>query len=191
MIARIAKTGHSAGPRRWLASAMLVFGVMVGTSVSPTEARASAENRALECRNFFEILYLNVGLTLAGGFHSPFRGGLPEESGMVLGGEASLVYLGEESPGLFGGIVAEGVYDWSRHGPRAMVGPVFGLWFGGIDGGYVVDFSGGRKRHGGAVRLFGTVGFLSLYVRYGVMHRAPDFMDFGFLVKLPLPVWGR
>jgi hypothetical protein len=166
-------------------------GLLVMTA-APSRAAATSESRVLDCRNFFEILYLNVGLTLGGGVVAPFEGASgPNESGLVLGGEASLVYLGEESPGFFGGLTVDGVYDWSRHGARVMTGPVLGLWFGGIDGGYVADFSTGRLRHGAAIRVFCTVGVLAIYARYVTVWQAQDSMDFGLNVKLPLPLWGR
>lgn len=171
---------------RWVALFVLM-GLSVCSATAEARKRKSEVRRFLESGCYHEVLYLNPGITFGGAVNAPVEG----NPAMVLGGELSLVFLGDREHSLFGGVVVDGVYDWKRQGARVMAGAVFGWRYVGIDGGYVVDFSSGGPHHGGAVRVFATLGALSFYVRYGVMRGTADFGEMGLLVKLPLPVWGR
>lgn len=171
---------------RWVAFLGLMA-ISLGSARAQARKRKSEVRRFLECGCHHEVLYLNPGITFGGALNAPVEG----NPAMVLGGELSLVFLGPRKHSLFGGVVVDGVYDWKRQGARVMAGAVFGWRFVGIDGGYVVDFSAGGPHHGGAVRVFATLGALSFYVRYGVMKGTADFGEMGLLVKLPLPVWSR
>ena len=122
-------------------------------------------------------IFLHPGLTLGGAKT------LGAGTGFVLGGEVSAgLWL---QPFYIGGVV-EGLYDWQRTAPRVMVGVVAGLGPFGADGGYLAEVADGRTAHGGAVRLFLTLGFMGFYVRYGALRDAPDFVDFGLFIKAPL-----
>ena len=137
---------------------------------------------------FYDVLYLNPGLVLCG--LAPID---PEmQAGFGLGGELSLVYLGPRRPGFFAGLVVDGIYHFSGHRGRVMVGPMIGISHFGIDGGYLVEIADKGKSifHGGAVRMFATLGVLTLYARYNVLPRAHDSVEFGVMFKIPLPIWG-
>jgi hypothetical protein len=124
----------------------------------------------------------------ASDFASPH---LPHTPEMVLGGELSLVYLSDRATSLFGGVVADAVYDWHRGRGRAMCGAVFGWHYFGLDGGYLIDFDKKNHKHGGAVRIFASVGVLTFYLRYGLLKDSADFGELGLIIKLPLPIWAR
>lgn len=121
-------------------------------------------------------VYFSPGL-LVGGAKS-FGAG----SGLNVGGEISISYY---MGGSLGGVV-DGLYDLERNAGRAMVGPLvaFGTW--GFDGGYLVEVGEGDSHHGGAIRAFLTLGYFSVYVRYGILAGAPDLVEGGVLLKLPL-----
>jgi hypothetical protein len=172
----------SRSPR--IACAILLLVAVIGDA-APAGAQAPMRRpmsgrfkRWLENRLPGKAIYLKPGITVAGGWTNG------SGTGFTLGGELSALYWHEA---IYGGLVVDGVYDWQRGGARLMVGPEFGLGYFGIDGGYVRDFAMGA--HGGAVRGFVSVGIAALYVRYTALYNAPDIVDFGLLLKLPLPVW--
>ena len=84
------------------------------------------------------------------------------------------------------GVYADGLYDSHREGLRLSVGPEVGLAFWGIDGGYLVEFRHHRAYHGAAVRFFASLGVLGVFVRYGALFGARDFVEAGLLIKIPL-----
>jgi hypothetical protein len=126
-----------------------------------------------------KLLILSPGLTLGGALPTTEKG----PGGLVLGGEVSLLAFAENM--VWGGGYVDGVYGWDRHAGRLSVGGVFGVWFGGVDAGYLVDFSRGGPHHGVSVRLFAAAGIVTVYARYGYLYGAPDFLEFGVLLKLP------
>jgi len=122
-------------------------------------------------------IFVHPGLTLGGA--------------KTLGGDTAFNLGGEVSAGLwrhpfFLGGVMDGVYDWHRKASRMTVGVVGGAGPVGVDAGYLVELAEGRAFHGGAVRLFFSIGFLALFARYGALRDAPDLVDFGIPVKAPL-----
>jgi len=129
-----------------------------------------------------QAFYLSPGVTF-GGETTPDVGG-----GVLLGGEVSAPYWRDP---YFIGPIGEAIYDWARHGLRVMGGVVLGYSYFGIDGGYLVDFSGPHAHHGGAVRSFVSLGVVGLFARYGALVGAPDFVVFGIFLKLPLKLWGE
>jgi hypothetical protein len=104
----------------------------------------------------------------------------------MLGGEVSAFYWHD---GPYVGLFVEGLYDWSRSAARITVGPELGWGFVGLDGGYLADFSAGGPHHGGSVRLYFSLGVVGLFVRYGAVRDAPDFVDFGIFLKAPMTVY--
>jgi hypothetical protein len=160
---------------------LLVIALLLGAAL-PAHAQPMFVRRLANAYLPGKAFYLKPGLSLGGAWTHEGR------TGFLLGGEVSALYWYE---GWSGGVVAEAVYDWERRGARAMFGPLFGAGPFGIEGGYLVDFAGAQAHHGGAVRVFFSVGVAALFVRYGALHNAPDFVDFGLLLKLPLPVWQR
>lgn len=138
-------------------------------------------------------IYVSPGITLGG----TASVGDDRGSGFTLGGELSTVVFrkrldrARDAWALFYfGTVVDGIYDWHRHGGRMMVGPLVGLGFFGLDGGYLADYSGGTFRHGAAVRAFATLGIAAVYVRYGALQRSRDFVEAGMMLKIPLGLFG-
>lgn len=142
--------------------------------------------RLLNCKCYSDVLFISPGLTLGGSFTAPPEG----RPDLVLGAELSVVYVGDHQRELFGGIMTEWVYDWNRAGGRAVFAGIFGWRRFGVECGYLVDFSEQTPKHGGAVRLFATTGFINFYVRYGLLINGPDFAELGVQLKIPFPVWG-
>jgi hypothetical protein len=125
-------------------------------------------------------VYISPGLTFGGTYSFDLS------TRPMLGGEVSAYYWRD---GRYIGLFAEGLYDWSRSAARITVGPELGWGFVGLDGGYLADFSAGGPHHGGSVRLFFSVGVVGLFVRYGAVRDAPDFVDFGLFIKAPMTVY--
>jgi hypothetical protein len=178
-------------PRRTVHGAVSVSLILVALLGDATTALANAPPSRLPAMLRFrrwienhlpgQAIYIKPGVTVGGGW--------THESGtdFTLGGEVSVLFWHEA---MYAGLVVDGLYDWQRGGARLMVGPELGLGYFGIDGGYVRDFAGGGA-HGGAVRGFISVGIAALYVRYTALYHAPDSVDFGLMLKLPLPVWQK
>ena len=123
-------------------------------------------------------VYFSPGVLVGGA--KTFGGG----TGLNLGGEISVSYY---MGGAVGGVV-DGLYDLERSAGRAMVGPLISFSTWGFDGGYLVEVTEAGSRHGGALRAFLTLGYVSVYARYGLLADAPDFVEGGVLLKLPLNV---
>lgn len=119
-----------------------------------------------------------AGILLGGATTLPAEG-----SGFTLGGEFSFGHLWELT--YVGGVV-DTLYDWGRDGGRTMIGPMVGWSVVGIDGGYLVEYGEGPTLHGGAVRLFFTIGVVALYTRVGILSNGTDFVEYGALLKIPL-----
>jgi hypothetical protein len=122
-------------------------------------------------------IYVSPGVLVGGA--KTFEGG----TGLSVGGEVSVSYF---MGGAVGGVV-DGLYDLEREAGRVMVGPMltFGTW--GFDGGYLLEVGEG-SRHGGAFRAFVTLGYVCVYLRYGALVDARDYVEGGLLLKLPLNV---
>jgi hypothetical protein len=140
------------------------------------------------------VLYLNPGIV----FNGTATIGAQKQTGFGLGGELSLVYLGSRNPGLFGGVVVDGLYQFGARRGRMMFGPVIGISYFGVDGGYLLEIAdkgsasnGVALFHGGAARLFVTIGVMTLYARYNVLRETADSVEFGAILKMPLPIWGK
>lgn len=103
-------------------------------------------------------------------------------TGLNLGGEISVSYY---MGGAVGGVV-DGLYDFERQAGRGMVGPLIAFSTWGFDGGYLIEVTGTGSHHGGALRAFLTLGYVSVFARYGLLAGAPDFVEGGILLKLPL-----
>jgi hypothetical protein len=157
---------------RMIASLLLVASTL---DAAPVHADAGPK---LPTRAF----YLSPGLTFGGSYT------IDSGTHVILGGEVSMLYWHR---GVYVGFVADGLYDWRRGGGRTMLGPMIGWGPVGIDGGYLLDAPYSGVYHGGAVRAFFSVGIVALFVRYGALKDAPDFVDFGLLIKIPLPLWAQ
>ena len=100
----------------------------------------------------------------------------------LYGAEGSLVVLTRSL--VHAGAYAD-VLDASGGAPvRASFGLELGHRWYGLDGGYVVEL-GGERRRGFAVRPYATLGFLSLGLRAANLDGA-WFAELGVLVKVPL-----
>lgn len=127
-------------------------------------------------------LYLLPGLTFGG------SSSLDVGTGFILGGELSLAYWHH---GLYGGVVADGLYDWKRESGRMMFGAELGVGPFGVDGGFLLELADGGRRNGLAARLFFHMGIVVAYVRYGGVFDAPDFVEWGLMIKVPLGLWSK
>jgi hypothetical protein len=127
-----------------------------------------------------------VGVSLGGALHP---GG---DSGFAVGGEVSIVHLGQgwlgHTPTWHGGYV-DAIYDPRSDMARFSVGPEIGDIIAGVDGGYVLETGRGGTFHGIALRGILTVGIAALFVRVEhLFGDAPDptFVELGLLLKFPL-----
>jgi hypothetical protein len=135
-------------------------------------------------------LFVLPGLTLGG--TSSFDVG----TGFTLGGEVSIAYWYR---GLWAGLVSDGLYDWKRERGRLMFGAEAGWGPFGVDGGYLLEVgedgpAGSGKTgalHGLGVRFVVSLGLVQFYSRYGGMFDAPDFMEWGLLIKIPLTIFAE
>ncbi len=92
-------------------------------------------------------------------------------------------YLGD---GMYFGVYFDGVHDFDRQSGRLSTGATAGWFLGGIDIGYLVDLHPDGPHHGLSTRIFGSIGLLTLYVRYGFLPQSNDFVEVGLMIKLPL-----
>jgi hypothetical protein len=148
--------------------------------------------RSAAAGRYVSKLYVNPGVTVGGcGSLEPLGGG--KTAGTVLGGELSVVVVNKKIERfrrawdvVYGGVMFDGLYDFTRHGTRFTMGPELGMAFWGIDGGYLVEVKKRRIFHGAAVRFYASLGVLAAYVRYGMLAETRDFVEAGILLKVPL-----
>ena len=169
-------------PRRlpWLGLWLSLMAAM-GTTTVAKEAHAKTPR--------LSNLYLNPGLTVGGSASL----GDPSGSGWTLGLELSTVFFQKHPQSIrnakeafYFGVYADGLYDSHREGPRLSVGPERGLTFLGLGGGHLVELRHHRAYHGAVVRFFASLGVLGVFVRYGALFGARDFVEAGLLIKVPL-----
>ncbi len=143
-------------------------------TASPRLARADAGPKFPE-----RAFVISPGMLLGG------TSSLDVGTGFTLGGEISALYWRKMA--YVGGVI-DGLYDWKREHGRSMIGAMIGAGPFGVDGGYLVEY-GESTHHGGAVRLFVSLGVMALYCRYGGLIDAPDFLEWGLLIKVPIQAW--
>jgi hypothetical protein len=133
---------------------------------------------------------LPVGVNVGGALHP---NGVP--GGAIIGGEASLAHVSWSNtrfvqyPDSWEGGYVDMVYDHAAKRSRFTVGPEVGVLFVGIDGGFVGQFGGGAFHPGFAFRPLLTLGFLSIYGRFGWIPGDPEvnrFTEIGVLLKWPI-----
>jgi hypothetical protein len=110
-------------------------------------------------------------------------------NGTLIGAEASIVHVaGAEGAGWFGAY-ADVRYDTGPDAIRLSIGPELGYTIVGVDGGMLIDRDGGGTHFGYTGRALLTIGVIGLYVRVNyVPDPAGTSIDFGVLLKLPLPL---
>lgn len=124
-------------------------------------------------------------------------------TGLVLGGELSIAYVGEEyttndpashdfayAKAWWVGGYVDVVRDFGTATTRATIGPEFGYRSIGIDGGLLFDL-GNRSRTGFVIRPVATLGVVAAFARFGKFvddDPGNAFWEFGVLVKLPIPI---
>lgn len=147
---------------------------------APADAKAVNEDLDFLPEGWFVPVGVNVGLAL----HDEY------ENSYLIGGEASLVYL-ENTRMMWGGGFVDGLWDDSSGTYRFCAGPEFGMMFGGVELGYLVERYAEEWYHGVRAGIVATVAFLSVYGRVGFLFGNPDeptIGELGVLVKLPLPL---
>jgi len=159
--------------RRFSAIAVLLTIALLG-------ARAQANDLEYLPDGWFAPIGLNVGSSLNDS----------DTSGLVLGGEASVVYLTDVTLLWIGGYV-DGVHDFGKGASRFSAGPELGWMFGGIELGYLTQWMDEQFHHGFRVGLIVTFGILAGYVRWGHLFgvvEESDFGEIGVLLKFPFPI---
>ncbi len=144
-------------------------------------APAYAQDTAYSFGNDAEAFVLG-GLTGGGSFGSPGGGGF-------VGGEMSLVWLKE---GLWGGLYADGLYDFGHSAATVSVGPEIGYALFGLDGGVAFRFGRDGEEDSPEIgyharALLGMGGF-ALFGRYGIWpnsQTAEHVVQIGLLLKMP------
>ena len=152
----------------------------LGLALAGRPAAAYGEDLDFVPEGWFVPVGLNVGLAL----HDEY------ENSYLIGGEASLVYL-ENSRMMWGGGFVDGLWDDASGTYRFCAGPEFGVMFGGVELGYMVERYAEEWYHGVRAGLVATVAFLSLYGRIGFLFGNPEeptIGELGVLVKFPLPL---
>jgi hypothetical protein len=171
MLKRFSMPAHVAG-----------LALALGLALAGRPAAAAVVNQDLDFvpEGWFVPVGVNVGLSL----HDQFK------NSYLVGGEASLVYL-ENSRMMWGGGFVDGLWDDGSGTYRFCAGPEFGVMFGGVELGYLVERYAEEWYHGLRAGVVATVAFLSIYGRVGFLFGGVDestFGEFGVLVKFPLPL---
>jgi hypothetical protein len=161
-----------------IAGVVLALGLAL--AARPASATVTRPDLDFVPEGWFMPVGLNVGLSL----HDEF------ENSYLVGGEASLVYL-ENSRMMWGGGFVDGLWDDGSGTYRFCAGPEFGVMFGGVEVGYLVERYAEEWFQGLRAGVVATVAFLSLYGRVGFLFGGADestFGEAGLLVKFPLPL---
>jgi hypothetical protein len=157
----------------------LILSVLLGSAlVAPGRARADASP------SFdFSGVYVPFGLDLGAALRT--EGG----NGLLLGGEVSGLYFWHKHSLAFVGGYADYLRDFGLGVHRISFGPEAGGYFAGIDAGPVIEFGHGATQLGARARVFGSLGFVALYVGEScrfTTERARWSTEVGLLLKLPL-----
>ncbi len=145
----------------------LLIGAAVAGAVSlPSSAEA---RHGFDISGDYLMAGLDIGLTLDD----------DASPGVLLGLEFSLVEL--DAAGPFAGLVLAMAWASDPDVGRLTLGAEAGYGFAGLEGGFSVDSDG---TFGGRLRVFGTLGVVSLYVgpAFGDRTRA----EMGLLLKGPI-----
>ena len=122
--------------------------------------------------------YLTPGFSLAGASN------LDQGTGFA---PAAALHLMHWKSGFKLGLASEWAYDFNREASRILLAPSIGFGPYGIDAGYLAELGEDRTRHGAMIRLY--VAFLvRLHIGYAWMPDAPDFLEWGLQIKLPLRI---
>jgi hypothetical protein len=129
--------------------------------------------------HFPEGLFLPVGFGVAGAAHPN------APTALSLGLEASVVVF-PVGHGNWIGAYTDLYHEPKNELTRASLGVESGFTFIGVDGGLVMQASENGTHWGGVVRPMFTLGFLSLYARWGWLKGDEDFREIGCLLKFPI-----
>jgi len=154
--------------------------VVLACLVMAASADCRADDRDWIPDGWFAPIGVNLGTSL----HDS------DTSGLILGGEASLVYLTDITLLWAGGYV-DGFHDFGTGASRFSIGPEVGWMFGGIELGYLTQWFDKRFHHGFRAGVVLTLGLISAYCRWGHLFGLPDESDFaelGVLLKFPFPI---
>jgi len=156
-------------------------------TISPAVAREGTETRPHGVADWFEATrrnyvdamnqitnykrppYIPIGVSLGS-----------RDGHFMFGSEVSLVYQGVDQAVWAGGYI-DGLYGAGRF--CFSLGPEFGYWLLGIDGGYMGCATDGPFLNRWVGRIVLTTGVLGVYARIGTR----DYRDAGVLLKIP---WG-
>ena len=133
-------------------------------------------------------VYVPIGLNLGytWGNANPNNDG--DGSGFFLGAEVSYVAL--KSSMIWYGAYFDVVHQFDEARTRLSLGPEFGFFFGGLDGGYVLEFHDCDARHGVQARCLVYYAFGGVYIRGGGLWNPQGdvngFGEVGVLLKFPI-----
>lgn len=129
------------------------------------------------------------------GWHTPaglVLGGTPTQpQGFLIGGELSANYLDMDGHTLLSGSWIGGYVDAIRatkaERTRVSIGPQLGLYFFGIDGGYVAQWSDAGVQHGIVGRFLLSYFFIHAFARVGRLFGDTPltFVEVGGMLKIP------
>lgn len=157
-----------------------LFLVTLASVIGLSQPALAQESEAFSFGNDTHAFML-LGVTTGGSFGSLGPGG-------YVGGEWSLAWMHQ---GLWGGLYADGWYDFGQQATTFTLGPEIGFWVLGLDGGLGVRL--GREdtpELGFQGRVLLTLGNFALYGRYGGWPGADGMSHVGQVgVTLKLPVW--
>ena len=152
-------------------------GVILLTS---SQALALNDDLSIIPDGWFVPMGVNVGMSVNDEY----------SDGLLLGGEMSVVHLADTTLFWAGGYL-DGLRDFGAEVSRLSCGAQLGWMFGGVEAGYLAQWTGGEIEHGVRIGLIATLGVISLYARYGHVFDAlvqSEFVELGMLLKFPFPL---
>jgi hypothetical protein len=162
-------------------AATLVIAASAITRHASADEESMAALRGLPRPGWYLPVGVNTGLSGIG------AGSL----GAIVGAEASVVNLAKYYA--WYGAYADVGYITNTNALRFSVGPEIGLWFFGVDGGFLDIVENGRSRTGYTIRPLLTLGAISIYGRWDhtFENGGVDSGQIGLLLKYPIPLEGQ
>jgi len=166
----------------WVRILVLVVLVVLVAVCIPTNT--SAAPPAFMRKLIRSGVYLPVGVNIGAEIYPKNR------KGFILGGEISGV-LFMLDPGVWCGIYTDYLHNFKSNLNRMSTGIELGFTFFGLELGYLGEMNESIFRHGIRTGIIGSVGFVSVYGRYGYLFEQGEnhLIEMGVLLKFPIPLW--
>ena len=160
--------------------ASVALAALAALALAPSQAAAQEADDTFSFGDETQAFFL-AGVTTGGSFGSLGGGGF-------VGADLSVAWLRD---GLWGGLYADGVWDFGHGAATVSVGPEIGYMVLGLDGGPAARF--GRAddpEFGFQARGMIALGLVSIYGRYGGWPQADGIEHVGQVgLTFKLPVW--